>query len=83
MQADHEVLQQSCDDDFLFHGEGASPELRTIEVDIKDKEYLDFLSVCIEEELSVEKKLQNIIRYHVIVYRNKSKLKPKILDQFS
>ena len=57
--------------------------MRKINLDIKDKEYLDFLSVCIEEELSVEKKLQNIIWYHVIVYRNKSKLKPKSLDQFS
>jgi len=49
--------------------------LRKIEIGVKDKDYLDFLSVCIEEELSVEDKLKNIIRYHVIVYRNKRKLR--------
>jgi hypothetical protein len=49
--------------------------LRRINVDIKDKEYLDFLSVCIEDELSVEEKLKSIIRYHVITYRNRVKLK--------
>jgi hypothetical protein len=62
LQADHEVLHQSCDNDFRFHGEDTSVELRRIDLDIKYKEYLDFLSVCIEEELSVKKNLQNIIR---------------------
>jgi len=48
--------------------------LRKIEIGVKDKEYYDFLSVCIDEELSVEDKLKNIIRYHVIVYRNRRKV---------
>jgi hypothetical protein len=52
-------------------------------VEIKDKEYLDFLSVCINEELSVEEKLKNIIRYHVITYRNSRKLKVKTLFDIS
>jgi len=49
--------------------------LRKIEIDILDKDYLDFLSTCIDEELSVEAKLQNIIKYHLITYRNKKKIK--------
>jgi hypothetical protein len=49
--------------------------LRKIEIDVKDKDYLDFLSVCIDEELSVEDKLKNIIRYHVISYRNRMKMR--------
>jgi len=53
--------------------------LKKINVEIKDKEYLDFLSVCIDEELSVEEKLKNIIRYHVIVYKNRKKLKARTL----
>jgi hypothetical protein len=50
-------------------------KLRKIEIGIKDKDYLDFLSICIEEELSVEDKLKNIIRYHLITYRNRRKMK--------
>ncbi|KAF6250141.1 MAG: hypothetical protein DSN69_00675 [Nitrosopumilus sp. YT1] len=50
-------------------------ELRKIEIGIKDKDYLDFLSICIEEELSVEDKLKNIIRYHLITYRNRKKMR--------
>ena len=42
---------------------------------IKDKDYLDFLSICIEDELSVEGKLKNIITYHLIIYRNRQKLR--------
>jgi hypothetical protein len=49
--------------------------LRRIEIDILDKDYLDFLSICIEEELSVEDKLKNIIRYHLIIYRNRKKIR--------
>jgi hypothetical protein len=49
--------------------------LRRIEIDILDKDYLDFLSICIEEELSVEDKLKNIIRYHLITYRNRKKIR--------
>jgi len=49
--------------------------LRKIKIGVKDKDYLDFLSVCIEEELSVEDKLKNIIKYHVITYRNRKKIK--------
>jgi hypothetical protein len=30
--------------------------------------------LCIEDELSVEEKLKNIIRYHVIVYLNRNKV---------
>ncbi|MCA9827485.1 MAG: hypothetical protein KC444_03715 [Nitrosopumilus sp.] len=49
--------------------------MRKIEVNIKDKDYLDFLSVCINEKLSVEEKLKNIIRYHVITYRDRRKMR--------
>jgi hypothetical protein len=49
--------------------------LRKIEIDVKDKDYLDFLSVCINEELSVEAKLKNIIKYHIITYQNRMKIK--------
>ncbi|MCV0431587.1 hypothetical protein [Nitrosopumilus sp.] len=48
--------------------------MRKIEIDIKDKDYLDFLSTCVDEDLSVEEKLKNAIRYHVIIYRNKKKV---------
>jgi len=49
--------------------------LRKIEIDVLDKDYLDFLSICIEEELTVEDKLKNIIRYHLITYRNRRKIR--------
>jgi len=53
----------------------SSYELRKIEIRIKDKDYLDFLSICIDDELSVENKLKNIIMYHLIIYRNRQKLR--------
>jgi len=53
----------------------SSYELRKIEIKIKDKDYLDFLSICIDDELSVEGKLKNIITYHLIIYRNRQKLR--------
>ena len=49
--------------------------MREINLKITDKEYLDFLSISLNDELSVEEKLKQIIRYHVIVYRNQKKLK--------
>lgn len=52
----------------------SSYELRKIHLDVKDQDYLDFLSICIEEDLSVEDKLKNIIRYHLITYRNREKI---------
>ena len=73
----HEILQSTCQDDFrrrLYH-KGSGVKLRKIEIDVNDKDYLDFLSSCVDEELSVEEKLKNIIRYHVITYRNREKLK--------
>lgn len=73
----HEILQSSCK---VAHSrrcyyKGSGAKLRKIEIDVKDKDYLDFLSVCIDEELSVEDKLKNIIRYHVISYRNRMKMR--------
>ena len=44
-------------------------------LDILDKDYHDFLSVCIDDELSVEEKLKNIIKYHLITYRNRKKIR--------
>ena len=41
---------------------------------MNDNGYLDFPSVCIEEELSVEDNLKDIIRYHIITYRNRKNL---------
>jgi len=55
--------------------------LRKIEIGVTDKDYLDFLSSCVDEELSVEEKLKNIIKYHVITYRNRKKLKNHKLFQ--
>jgi len=49
--------------------------MREIKIDILDKDYLDFLSVCIDDELSVEEKLKNIIKYHLITYRNRKKIR--------
>ena len=49
--------------------------MREIKIDILDKDYLDFLSVCVDEELSVEEKLKNIIKYHLITYRNRKKIR--------
>jgi hypothetical protein len=49
--------------------------LRKIEIKIKDKDYLDFLSICIDDGLSMEGKLKNIIIYHLIIYRNRGKLR--------
>ena len=51
--------------------------MREIKIDILDKDYHDFLSVYIDDELSVEEKLKNIIKYHLITYRNRKKLEIK------
>ncbi|HEY5735408.1 MAG TPA: hypothetical protein VIS47_02495 [Nitrosopumilus sp.] len=56
--------------------------MREIKIDILDKDYLDFLSVCVDEELSVEDKLKNIIRYHLITYRNQKKMQNTLLFSF-
>jgi hypothetical protein len=56
--------------------------MREIKIDILDRDYLDFLSVCIDEELSVEEKLKNIIRYHLITYRNRKKMRNARLFSF-
>lgn len=56
--------------------------MREIKIDILDKDYLDFLSVCVDEELSVEDKLKNIIRYHLITYRNQKKMQNTTLFSF-
>ncbi|MFB5598120.1 MAG: hypothetical protein ACE5RJ_03790 [Nitrosopumilaceae archaeon] len=56
--------------------------MREIKIDILDKDYLDFLSVCVDEELSVEEKLKNIIRYHLITYRNQKKMRNAALFPF-
>jgi len=56
--------------------------MRKIKIDILDKDYLDFLSVCIDEELSVEEKLKNIIKYHLITYRNRKKIRNDTLLSF-
>jgi hypothetical protein len=41
--------------------------LRKIRTEIKDQDYLDFLSICIDEELTVEAKLKNTIQYHLTI----------------
>jgi len=53
--------------------------LRKIEIKLQDKDYYDFLSISTDEELSVEENLKKIIRYHLIIYRNKKKIKNKKL----
>jgi len=54
--------------------------LRTFEISLKDKDYLDFLSICIEDELSIEAKIENLIKYHLIIYRNRKKGKNMKLE---
>jgi hypothetical protein len=49
--------------------------LREITIKILDKDYLDFLMSCVDEELTVEEKLKNYIKYHLITYRNRKKLR--------
>ena len=41
---------------------------------LTDAEY-DFLMSCVDEELAVEDKLRNYIKYHLITWRNRKKLK--------
>ena len=57
------------------HDTSTGVELRKIEINMKDKDYLDFLSISINAELSVEENLKNIIKYHLITYRNKTKVR--------
>ena len=56
--------------------------MREIKITTLDKDYLDFLSICIDEELSVEEKLKNIIHYHLITYRNQKKVRNSRLFSF-
>jgi len=53
--------------------------LRKIEIKLQDRDYFDFLSISINEELSVEENLKDIIKYHLIIYRNKRKIENKKL----
>jgi hypothetical protein len=73
LSADYEVLHQSCQADFSGwfdnHGTG-TPLMRKIEFGIKDNGYLNFLSVCIGDNLSVGVNLKEIIRYRIITYGN-------------
>ena len=57
--------------------------MRKIEIKLQDKDYLDFLSISINADLSVEENLKNIIKYHLITYRNKQKIKNKKLFEAS
>ena len=57
--------------------------MRKIEIKIQDKDYFDFLSISINADLSVEENLKNIIKYHLITYRNKQKIKNKKLFEAS
>lgn len=49
--------------------------MREIRFKLNDDDYLEFLSISIDDQLSVEEKLKQIIHYHLIVNRNKKKLK--------
>ncbi|KAF6244376.1 hypothetical protein C6989_08850 [Nitrosopumilus sp. b2] len=49
--------------------------VREIHLKLNDQDYFGFLSVATEDNLTVEEKLKQIINYHLIVYRNKQKLK--------
>lgn len=49
---------------------GTNLELRKMEIDVLDDGYLDFLSACINKELSVEANFKNIIEYHLIRCQN-------------
>ena len=57
--------------------------MRKIEIKLQDKDYFDFLSISINADLSVEENLKNIIKYHLITYRNKQKIKNKKLFEAS
>ncbi|QDI89646.1 hypothetical protein Nisw_00110 [Candidatus Nitrosopumilus sp. SW] len=49
--------------------------VREIRLKLTDNDYLGFLSIATADQLTVEEKLKQIINYHLIVYRNKQKLK--------
>ena len=74
-------MWESCENDCRWRHQNTSQgtELRKIEIKLKDKDYFDFLSISIDQELSVEDNLKNIIKYHLIIYRNKNKIKNKKL----
>jgi hypothetical protein len=57
--------------------------LRKIEIKLQDNDYFDFLSISINADLSVEENLKNIIKYQLITYRNKRKIKNKKLFEAS
>jgi hypothetical protein len=40
-----------------------------------NQNYFDFLSISINAELSVKENLKNIIKYHLITYYNKRKIR--------
>ena len=71
------VLHKSLKGDLArgLHDQRSGAKLRKIEVGIQDKDYLDFLPVCIEDNLSVEDQLKDIIKYHIITYRNGRKIR--------
>jgi len=43
-------------------------------------EYLDFLGISINENLTVEEKLKEIIRHYIIIEHNKKKLNRKLYE---
>ncbi|WP_016939396.1 MULTISPECIES: hypothetical protein [Nitrosopumilus] len=49
--------------------------VREIRLKLNDDDYFGFLSIATDDNLTIEEKLKQIINYHLIVYRNKQKLK--------
>ena len=74
-------MWKSCQNDcrWGYRNKNSSAALRKIEIKLQDKDYFDFLSISINEELSIEENLKNKIKYHLIIYRNKKKIKNKKL----
>ena len=47
--------------------------MRDVTIRIKDEDYLDFQSAANNSGLRIDKKLQEIIQYYIIIERNRKK----------
>jgi hypothetical protein len=54
--------------------------MREIAIKFNDKDYLDFQKISNDSGLSPEEKIREIVRYYLIIERNRKKFAQKILE---
>jgi len=53
--------------------------MREVKITLNDRDYLDFQSICNESGLLPDEKMEEIVRYYLIIERNRKKQSSKIV----